>query len=163
MTHLTGMLIKAKYNGNLDEMAENLTIEDKLEAMRQLLNGLIKLHEISRIHRDILLKNIFVRIKVKEEKKIKYYHLGDFGISVIFNPEEHSKSLVNKDICSLGDAFETMFFKGLDMYDKPISKDFLSKVKEWIYKVKENRQDLTLEQQVKREKQLLDELALIKI
>ena len=64
---------------NLDHSIEKWTIKERLEILRQLLEGMNYIHSVGVIHRDIKPANVMIR---EEDDQVK---IIDFGISKVTN------------------------------------------------------------------------------
>lgn len=110
------MIIMPKYNGALYEFHDKMTPGMKIEAMRQLIQGLSALHTTGIYPGDIDLNNIMYRLK---ENKYRYDFI-DFGFACVkSSPMQNNDDIREKrrfrfaekaDIRDLGNVFKRIVF-----------------------------------------------------
>jgi serine/threonine protein kinase len=102
-------IVMTKYDGNLYEIHFQMTPMMKLEAIRQLLKGLIALYEAGIYLEDIKLDNILYLKKGNYTR----YDLADFGVSLRaseMGDKEKFDWEYQKAIYDLGIAFKMLLF-----------------------------------------------------
>ncbi len=103
---LNQMLVLPKYDGVLSKILPKLTVSEKLEVMKQLINGLAVLHDKGISHNDLINPNNFMYRKTKDGKM--HYAIIDFG-------NINYDSFIN-DIHSLGMKIQDIVFQDSDNY-----------------------------------------------
>ncbi len=105
-------IILPKYERRLCDIAETMSSEMKMDAITQLVNGLMELHENGICHGDILSINILFRKK----RTLSCYDIVDFGTSRVYgktvvnfytslDSEDQFMELKQYDIHNLGIIF----------------------------------------------------------
>ncbi len=95
-------MVMHKYDGNLDDFCYSLNEEQNLEAVCQISQGLVTLHDLNILHRDLFLPNIFY------DKNRNRYDIGDFGRSEFCGVD--SETSYEKDASSLVQTINKIFF-----------------------------------------------------
>ncbi len=109
-TFFTDCYIMHQYDGTLADLLYQLTAKEKIEAIDQLCQGVMSLHELGIAHRDIHLSNVFY------DKNRNRFDLGDFGCAKVSKLNSKDLSFgIQKDIVHLREHIESILLgKQLD-------------------------------------------------
>lgn len=97
------LYIMHKYDSPIKDLIYDLTLQEKIEAICQLCQGIATLHELKIAHRDVHLANVFY------DKDMGRFDLGDFGQAITLNAGQVRLEIgIDKDLRDLKECIESI-------------------------------------------------------